>query len=79
MTESSPAQEPRKLTEGEKHFLRLIVKGGKEDGWAPCSVACWPLVKAMPFGLVECEPFGEKYRARLTAQGQSILDAMEWL
>jgi hypothetical protein len=73
--------EPTKLDDGQKHFLRLIVKGAGVDGWAPVSKPVFPLVEKMPRALVELEPGGEegRGRARLTHQGQSILDAMAWL
>lgn len=70
-----------KLNDGEKHFLRLIVKGQRDDGWAPVSKPVYPLIKAMPPELIEHRPDGDEGRglARLTPEGQSILDAMDWL
>ena len=71
-----------KLDDGQKHFLRLIEKGQAcPDGWAPVSKAVFPLVNAMPTELVELHSVGDdgRGRARLTSEGQAILNAMAWL
>jgi hypothetical protein len=72
-----------KLDSGQKHVLRLIAKGQQcADGWAPVSAAVYPVVKStMPAELVEHEPVGAegRGRARLTAEGEAVLNAMEWL
>jgi len=71
-----------KLDSGQKHFLRLIEKGQQcPDGWAPVSALVYPLVqKMMPPELVEHhEVEGGRGRARLTEEGQSLLDALMWL
>jgi hypothetical protein len=72
----------RKLSFGEKHLLRLIAKDSQNPtGWAPFSSHVYSLAKQMPDELVECFSIGVegKGEARLTAQGQAVLAAMEWL
>ena len=72
----------QKLDGGQKHFLRLIEKGQQcPDGWCPVSKAVYPLVqKTMPAELVEHHQLENGGgRARLTEQGQNLLDAMAWL
>ena len=70
----------RKLTSGEKHFLRLIAKGQVDHGgWAPVSKVIYPLVEEMPTELVDREPLPEGGHARLTVLGLGLLEAMAWL
>lgn len=71
----------RKLDSGEKHFLRLIAQGQNcPDGWAPVSKALYPLVCSMPSELVEHHRNDNGTgRARLTAHGEAIVEAMNWL
>lgn len=71
----------RKLNDGDKHLLRLIVQGHDEKGWAPVSKLVFPLVKALPGELVVLETVGDSGAGRvcLTANGQSLIDAMAWL
>ena len=75
--------EPKKLNAGQKHMLRLVVKGRDESGWAPVSRRVMPLIQseiAVPHELVEFEVFNDgSGRVRLTDEGQSVLDAMAWL
>ena len=71
-----------KLDSGQKHFLRLIAKDQQgPDGWCPVSKVVYPLVqKTMPAELVEHQPTEDgRGRARLTQDGQNLLDAMAWL
>ncbi len=71
-----------KLDSGQKHFLRLIARDQQNPGgWCPVSKVVYPLVqKTMPAELVEHHPTEDgRGRARLTAAGQSLLDAMAWL
>ncbi len=71
----------RKLNSGEKHFLRLIDKSSRaQDGWARVSATLMPLVKQMPAELVEWEATEDgRGRTRLTAHGNAVLEAMDWL
>lgn len=71
-----------KLDPGQQHFLRLIEKGQAcPDGWAPVSAAVYPLVQGLPPELIEHAPVGDegRGRARLSAQGHAVLDAMAYL
>ena len=71
----------KKLNSGEKHFLRLIASGQADNGgWAKVSKTLYPLVQKMPPELVEHEPAEDGWgRARLTPQGEAVLEAMEWV
>ena len=73
--------EPQKLDAGQKHMLRLVVKGADAEGWAPVSAAVFPIIEKMPDGLIELERVGEEGlgRVRLTPRGASIVDSMAWL
>lgn len=70
-----------KLSSGQKNLIRLVVKGSGPDGWAPVSAALYPLVESIPGNFVELEKVGDlgKGRARLTQEGHSLVEAMEWL
>lgn len=71
----------KKLDSGEKHFTRLIARDAAADGRTSMSKPPYPLVTKMPHELVEFEPVGAegRGRARPTAEGASVLRAMEWL
>lgn len=71
-----------KLDAGQKNLLRLVRKGANADGWAPVSAIVYPHAKkVLPPELATLEPVGTdgRGRARLTTDGESLLDAMEWL
>lgn len=70
-----------KLTQGQKHMLRLVVKGADAEGWAPVSAPVMTVIKLVPAELVTVEAVGDegRGRAKLTATGESLLAAMEWL
>lgn len=78
----------QKLDSGQKNILRLIRKGASADGWAPVSKAVAPMFsgpkppwRGIPTELCEFEGVGDDGagRARLTQEGNNVLDAMEWL
>ena len=64
------------LDTGTRHLLRLTLKGAEdsEDGWAPVSEAVWPLVAELPSELIESERLEDGGRARLTADGRTVLE-----
>ncbi len=71
-----------KLDHGQKHFLRLIAKGADAEGWANVSAPVMNLMKKMPAELVDVEEninADSAGRARLTKQGQEIINAIAWL
>ena len=70
-----------KLDGGQKHLLRLVVRGADAEGWAPVSKPVFPLVERIPAALVELERVGEegRGRVRLTQEGEKVVDAMAWL
>lgn len=72
-----------KLDSGQKHLLKLVIKGASADaeGWAPVSNLVFPLVENLPSELVELEAVGDegRGRARLTTEGESLMAAMAWL
>jgi hypothetical protein len=70
---------PKKLNSGEIHVLRLIAKQRTAGGWAKVSAAVFPLIEKMPRELVESWPTETGGRARLTDDGDALLDAMAWL
>jgi hypothetical protein len=70
---------PKKLNDGEKHFLRLIRKDRDPEGWAVVSKMLYPLMDKMPRELVELRPTENGGRVRLTDDGEALLDAIEWL
>lgn len=69
------------LNSGQKHLLRLVVEGAKDDGWTPVSAPVYPLMERMPADLIVLERVGDEGRGRvkLTDEGQSVIDAMAWL
>lgn len=73
--------EATKLDAGQKHLLRLMVKGADAEGWASVSEPVFPLVEKLPSALVELERVGAegRGRARLTEQGRGVIEAMAWL
>lgn len=78
----------RKLDSGQKNMLRLVRKGADSEGWAPVSkpvaqmfAGPKPPWRGIPSALCEFELVGDEGagRARLTQEGNNLLDAMEWL
>lgn len=58
----------------------MIDRSRGKDGWASVSEALYPYVLAkMPAELVEFEKLDSGGKARLTTQGQGVVDAMRWL
>ena len=74
---------PKKLTAVEKLLLTVIEKAQEcAEGWAPVSKMVYPyVVEALPAELIEHEPVGDegRGRVRLSAKGQSLMDAMAYL
>lgn len=78
---------PRKLTPGELHVLRLILRDANPEGWTTVSRVVAPLFTekesgrpGMPKALCEFEASDDgSGRARLTDQGISLLAAQAWL
>ena len=69
-----------KLESQHKHIIKLIGRDRDEDGWATISAGLFPIIsQTMPPELVKFEELEKGGRARLTAQGESVLEAMEWL
>lgn len=70
-----------KLDGLQKHLLSLIVQDADAEGWAAVGSFVFPSMAAMPFELVELERVGNegRGRARLTAAGQHVIDAMAWI
>jgi len=74
---------PKKLTAVEKLLLRVIEKAqARAEGWEPVSKMVYPyLVQELPAELIEHEPIGDEGmgRVRLSAKGQSLMEAMAYL
>lgn len=72
---------PTKLDEGQKHFMRLIQRDKKPDGWTTVSAVLFECVTiSLPEELAEFERNDDgSGRARLTELGEQIVDAMLYL
>lgn len=69
-----------KLTDGQKHILRLIQRDKEEDGWASVSEQlCKSISTALPAELATFEKTESGGRIRLTEQGHAIVFSMEYL
>ena len=72
----------QELDGGQRHILRLIARDADTEGWCPVSSQLLPVLKkSMPVELIELESVGDagRGRARLTAEGETIITAMAWL
>ena len=62
------------------HILKLIDRDCDNQGWASVSNALYPhLKKSMPKELIELSGDEGSYKAKLTEEGQSVVDALKWL
>ncbi len=69
-----------KLDAGTKHIMRLILRDRKVDGWATVSAQLYPVLSStVPPELVEFERLEHGGHAKLTPDGENVLEAMEWL
>lgn len=69
-----------KLDAGQKHLMVLLDRDKKLDGWTPVSPVVYPFVANLPQDFRELQVLDDQTcRGRLTATGQQILMAMEWL
>ena len=69
-----------KLDIQHKHIMRLIARDADSDGWATVSAQLFPVLsKNIPKELAVFEETETGGRARLTEEGQSVLNAMKWL
>jgi hypothetical protein len=69
-----------KLEIQHKHILKLIARDCDEEGWAAVSETLYPyLSKNIPAELAKFEKLSTGGRARLTEEGQNVINAMEWL
>ena len=73
--------EQSKLSDGQKHILKLAYREAGPDGWAAVSKAVFPLIEKMPTELVELEKVSDdgRGRARLTEEGESVITALAWM
>lgn len=63
----------------QKHIMTIINRD-KKDGWTIVSDELYPvLLKLMPSELVEFSGINGCYKARLTEEGNNVLNAMKWL
>jgi hypothetical protein len=69
-----------KLDMQHKHILKLIARDSDEEGWATVSETLYPhLSQNIPEELAEFQKLEAGGRARLTTEGQNVVDAMAWL
>lgn len=81
------SEEPRKLTAGEQHVLKLVRKEADSEGWAHVSKIVAQLFVShhgfspIPKQLCEFQFVGDEGRgiARLTLAGNALLDSLAWL
>jgi len=63
-----------------KNIMRFISRNCGEDGWATVNEHLFPILsKTIPQELAQFEQHETGPRARLTAEGQNVLDAMKLL
>lgn len=62
------------ISPDDKHLMRLIIKGRDSEGWAKVSSAVAPLMKNLPPELVELDLTEDGGRARLTQNGETVLE-----
>lgn len=69
-----------KLEPQHKHILRLIERDRDADGWASVSEQLFNVLSEnMPTELAIFEKLTIGGRARLTDEGQNVINAMAWL
>ena len=70
-----------KLSDGQKHLLKLAYREAGPDGWAAVSKAVFQLIEKMPTEMVELEMVGDdgRGRVRLTDEGNSVITALAWM
>ena len=69
-----------KLEHQHKHVMSLIRRDADKDGWTTVSEKLYPVLSgAIPSELAEFEETENGCRARLTEEGNNVLDAMKWL
>jgi len=62
------------------HILKLIARDCDTDGWASIAEMFYnQLVLNMPIELIKFEKLETGGRARLTEEGQHVVNAMKWL
>ena len=66
----------QKLSDNDKHLLRLIHRSEKRDGWASVSQPIWPFIAKLPSDLVELQEVGFSGIVKLTREGETVL---KWL
>jgi hypothetical protein len=69
-----------KLDAAQKHILTLIRRDKKADGWTFVSEQLFAVLsKNIPTRLAVFEKLEDGGRAKLTDEGESVLNAMAWL
>jgi len=69
-----------KLNHAQKHILRLIDRDKDDGGWVRVSQAIYPHIDSnIPKDLIELETNKDGGRARLTTEGQAVIDSLAWL
>lgn len=69
-----------KLEIQHKHIMKLIDRDKDAEGWTKVSEQLYPVLSEnMPSELATFEKLDEGGRARLTEEGQSVINAMKWL
>lgn len=70
----------KKLEPEHQHIMNLIQRDREDSGWVTVSETLYPVLSEnMPDELVEFELTDNGGRARLTQEGENVLNAMQWL
>jgi hypothetical protein len=68
------------LDHGQKHVLKLIARDQKADGWTKVSETLYKSLSSnIPNELAIFEKLEDGGRAKLTEEGQDVINAMAWL
>lgn len=62
-----------KLSDAERHLLRLARRDADADGWTVVSQLIWPFVAALPDELLEKRPGKDGGQVRLTEAGAAVI------
>ena len=69
-----------KLDIQHKHILNITERDKDDEGWTKVSKKLFPVLsKNMPTELIIFDKTSDEYRARLTEEGKSVVNAMKWL
>ena len=65
-----------KLTDNQKHLLKLIQRSNKTDGWSHVAETLRPFITALCAEIPELVIYDPEHKVRLTQEGETVL---KWL